>query len=186
MGIPEPDDQLIARVCAGRLESFEMIVDRHLSHIRIFAAYHAPSSESVDAITRATFAFALENIHLFKEGTDLRGWLRAIALKLVGVEFQRAHADAVSRFEKKRLALSQRKEVNPYAPSKVEFVEASLIGLPDLLEKACKLRYWEHKSSDRIAVVLGRSATSVRLALFRLRQELRRRVRGEMKEAAHA
>jgi len=160
-------------------------VDRHLSQIRAFAAYHAPSAESVDMITRATFAFALENIHAFPVGTDLRGWLRAIALKLVGLDFQRARADAVSRFDQKRLDLSERGQANPYGPAEVDFLEASWNGLPDLLQKAGKLRYWEHKPTEGIAESLGRSTTSIRLALLRLRQELRRRIKVKVGEAGH-
>ena len=186
MGTPEPDDQLIARICAGRLESFEILVDRHLSAIRAFTAYHAPTSESVDEITKATFAFALDNFHFFKAGTDLRGWLRAIAVKLIAMEFDRARANAGSRFELKRLDRSERRKVDPYSPTKEEFLGASLKGLPELLQKVAKLHYQEHKSAEEISAALGRNVAAVRLALFRLRQELRRRVKTKLAESQHA
>ena len=186
MGSPDLDDQLIARVCAGRLESFEALVDRHLRHIRVFTAYLAPSPESVDGITRSTFAFALENIRHFQPGTDFRGWLRAIAVRIVGVEFERVRGAALSGFEKRRLEIAERKQVDPYGVAKIDFLEASLTGLPEPLQKLYLLRYVDHKTTEQIAIALGRTGPAVRLLLFRLRQEMRRRIRAKAKEATHA
>lgn len=188
MGPPESlhDDQLIDRICAGRLEFFEVLIDRHLSHIRAFTAFQAPSFGQVDAITHGTFVFALEHIHLFKTGTEFRGWLRAVALKLVRAEIEHARTQPTGKFEKKRLAELERGENDPYSAPDVEFLEACVRQLPEALGGLVKLHYREGKPTDKIALSLGRSVASVRLNLFRLRQELRRSARTKVKEASHA
>ncbi len=188
MGPPESlsDEQLVTRVCAGRLEFFETLVDRHLLPIRVFAAYHSPALDLVDGITRETFVFALKNIHLFKSGTEFRGWLRAVALNLVRAELQRARADHADRFTEKRIAELERVECNPYDVCESEFIEGCSRQLPESLRVLLKQRYREDKSTGKIALSLGRSVTSVRLALFRLRQELGGCIQLKQREAANA
>lgn len=180
MGTPEvlKDEQLVQRVRAGQLEPFEQLLSRHLEPIRVFAAFHAPSSlKGVDPLVRTTFVVALQNLHLFTPGTEFRGWLRAIAWQLIQAEYKRVRAEGCSPFEAKRLNELEREPVNPYSDQEVDFLDASLHQLPDSLQSLVREYYHENRSTQQIAQRLERKVSAVQLLLLRLRQELARKTK---------
>ena len=180
------DELLVSRVCAGRLDLFETLIDRHLSHVRLFAAYHAPSSELVEDITRQTFVFALNNIHLFKTGTEFRAWLRAVALKFTRTAIEEARELQTDRFSQKRFDEFERISPNPYAGCEADFLDVCAQQLPESLRVLARMHYKEGKPTAKIADRLGRSLGSVRLGLFRLRQELAVKIQLKQREDADA
>lgn len=180
------DDQLLARVRTGRMEFFEPLVDRHLEHIRLFIAYHSPFPEWVDPMARETFLFALDHVSALKPEMEFRGWLRAIALNFISAEIKQSTAAQSDPFKKRFFEEFLRKQGDPYAPcSEVDFMEDCLGQLPKPLADLFEFKYVLGKTPARIASRMNRSAASVHLLLFRLRQEIQHWVRMKTRGIRH-
>lgn len=174
MGIPESlkDEKLVTRVCAGHLECFEALVDRHFDHVRLFTAYRCPFPDLVDAIACDTFVFALKNIHRLKAGTEFRSWLRAIAINFIATRSRQNPVEAADRFNQKRLAEFARIEGDPYAAPETDLLEGCVHRLPHNHQELLKYRYGEGNSAASLAARVGKSPNVLRLRLLRLRQEI--------------
>lgn len=175
------DEQLAARVQAGDFAAFERLVDRHLQHVRTYAALKAPNLESVDEIARRTFVFAFENIRQFTPDASWRGWLRAIVWSLAGSEIRRVIRAEVnpSDYAKLRFKELQRETIDPYESLEAETFEDSLRTIPAPLTKVLYLKYREKFPTEEIARILNKNTAWVRTVLFRVRQDLNRSIEKE-------
>lgn len=186
---PEPDDDvLIARVRRGELEAFGALLDRHLQHLRMFAALRVPGENAIDPIAEEAFVFAFNNLADFPLGSSFRGWLRAIAWNLIIEELQRRGLDAShqSRFQQQRLT-DLREEIVAAADSdEADFFEECVREIPPALAALLEQRYRDGRENEEIATQSGLSAAWIRNLFFRIRQDVKHCVDTKLRSAANA
>src|SRR5262249_8319710 len=149
MKLPPPavdemdDDALIQEVQAGKTESFEQLLDRHVHHIRTFLALKAPAPHLIDELAHETFVFAFRNIESFEPGTSAQAWLRAIAWNLLRAETQRFSREQANqaRFVAQRICEDVDSTGEPTSSSEVEFLERCLERVPPSLRELLILKY---------------------------------------------
>ncbi len=172
------DDKLILRLQRGDTSAFEPLIDRHLRHVRMFAALKSPATEVIEDIVRDTFVIAFQNIADFSVGMSFRTWLRGIAWDLVRTEIKRRRsaAEASSRYTQNRLAELERETGSVHEVDEVEALEEGIDGLPASLREILALRYARNLSNELICSQTRRKLVWVRTALFRVRQQLSNRI----------
>jgi RNA polymerase sigma-70 factor (ECF subfamily) len=170
---------LVAAMCSGRLDAGAAFYDRHVQaiHALVFRLM-GPDSE-IDDVVHDVFVRALESLPRLREPAALRSWLFGIAVRAVGIRFQK-------RGRQRWLRFMAPEEV----PEMAVVPAAASLELGEALRDAYAiLRGMD--ADERIALVLRRveglsledaaTATGMSLATFR-----RRLARGEAKFLARA
>jgi RNA polymerase sigma-70 factor, ECF subfamily len=168
------DARLILSVQTGDQAAFSELLDLHLTHVRTFLALRSPVAHLVDELAHDTFVFAYRRIGEFKPGTSFRAWLRAIAWNLLRQEIQRAAREQVqhARFAEWQLTDLENNFDSAAAPE-AEHLQECLDQVGQPLRELLALKYREGHTTDEIAARMNRSLAWVRVALFRVRAQLR-------------
>ena len=170
------DASAVQQVQEGNAEAFGWLMDSHLARVRALVALRVPRAHLIEEIVHDTFVFAYLNIHKFRRGASLSSWLLSIALNLIRAELLRQARERANQAKYVRLC---RPKPGPSIASPAEEKKLDMAGLGDLGvggENLLLLRYALGYGAGEIAERVGRSPGWVRSALFRLRQEIRRRV----------
>ena len=176
------DTALVVNVQRGDHESFARLLDLHLPQVRTFLALRAPSPQLVDELAHDTFVFAYRHLDDFTPGTSFRAWVRAIAWNLLRAEVQRFareqnNLDRLAAWHTEAV-LAESSSAEP--PAEAEHLQHCLDELPDALRELVTLKYRDEHSTDEIAARLQRSLVWVRVALFRVRAQLRECIETKM------
>ena len=168
------DADLVRSVQSGDHAAFARLLDSHLTHIRTFLALRSPAAHLVDELAHDTFVFAYRRIGKFKAGTAFRAWLRAIAWNLLRQEIQRVAREQVqqARFAEWQLTDLENNFDSSAAPE-AEHLQECLNQVGEPLRELLALKYREGHTTNEIATRLKRSLAWVRVALFRVRAQLR-------------
>ncbi|HEX3771232.1 MAG TPA: RNA polymerase sigma factor [Polyangiaceae bacterium] len=163
---------LVAAMASGRVDAGAAFYDRHVQSIHALVFRLMGPDGEIDDVVHDVFVRALESLPRLREPAALRSWLFGIAVRAVGIRFQRRTRQRWLRF----MAPEEVPEVAAHPPSP-ETGEA-------LREVYALLRGMD--ASERIALVLNRveglslddgaRAMGTSLATFR-----RRLARGEAK-----
>ena len=161
-------------------------MDLHLAHVRTFLALRSPVAHLVDELAHDTFVFAYRRIEEFKPGTSFRAWLRAIAWNLLRQEVQRVAREQVqqARFAEWQLTDFAGSSDSSAAPE-AEHLQECLDQVGDPLKELLALKYREGHSASEIAARLKRSLAWVRVALFRVRAQLRECIETNLAGGSH-
>lgn len=176
---PADLDQLTIKAQAGDRDAFRELVLATQRELAISVAAHSVSRELVEEVLQETYVTAFEKISQYQPRGTFRPWLRTIA---------RNHLFAHWR-ERRRLAefdgdaLDQMIADNgiddlEHDDGKHEEESARLAAclelLPDRARKMLERRYCEEQPLAALAQQFKRSAATLSVTLFRLRQQLRR------------
>jgi len=178
---------MIARLQAGEDAAFEPLLDAHLSHVRAFVALRAPVPHLIDEIAHETFVFAYRHIAQFTIGGSFRAWVRAIAWNLLRAEVQRyaRTAAGLSRYAEMRGQEFDRAAQPSAEWCEEEYLELCMSRLSAENRQLLADKYREGLDTAEIASRWRRSLESVRVLLFRLRQQLRKCIEAKMRETGH-
>jgi RNA polymerase sigma-70 factor, ECF subfamily len=170
---------LVAAMCSGRLDAGAAFYDRHVQAIHALVFRLMGPDGEIDDVVHDVFVRALESLPRLREPAALRSWLFGIAVRAVGIRFQKRSRQRWLRF---------------MAPEDVPEMAAVPAAASSELGEALGDVYAILRGMDadeRIALVLRRvegmsledaaAATGMSLATFR-----RRLARGEAKFFARA
>lgn len=182
------DTALVRAVQSGEARAFEPLVDRHLAHVHAFVALRLPVAHLVDELTHETFVAAFRMMDRFTAGTNLYGWLRAIAGNLVRTELGRFHREQENMLgyvERREIDLALAEE-DELTSREAEALRECLEGVPPTMRTLLDLKYHDGCNSEEIGTRLQRSMAWVRTTLFRVREQLRACVEGKLEGGSHA
>jgi RNA polymerase sigma-70 factor (ECF subfamily) len=170
--VPISDEELACRAQQGCTASFEQLLRRFQTPVLHFLRHRGLAADAED-LTQETFLRAYRNLHRYRRRWAFSAWLFTIA---------------------RRTGLNSRRRQRPVADAAA--VEAALSTAPEPLDvllaaerrgrlwqlaagvlaeepmTALWLHYVEEMPLRGIALVLGRSPTSVKVMLFRARRKL--------------
>lgn len=158
-------DALVRTALRGDDAAFRALFDATYREVRLFVAARARSQEMVDEVVQGAYVRAFEQLAGYRAGGTFLAWLKGIARNLLVQEFDR------------RARLAPVAETHaPMPDPQVEDLSARLNHcleeLSPTARKLMDLRYGERVPVQEIAERLGRTASSVSVSLFRLRNAL--------------
>jgi RNA polymerase sigma-70 factor (ECF subfamily) len=162
-------DAAIAAVRAGEREAYGAVIDHTEARLRAFLAFRAPQRELVDEVAQQAYITAYEKLADYRLGTSFLGWLKRIALNHLQNEHRRRQRGSSPT---DRLSELLAPEPTTGEDERAERLERCLTGLGQEARRLIDWRYRDGLSPAQIAERLGRLASSVRVALTRLRQAL--------------
>ncbi len=168
-------EEAIARVQRKDRAAFTKIVECYQLRLRVFASSIVASREMVDEIVQTTFVFAYKNIDRYTLGTNFYAWLRSICRNYALEELRREVREQKKRAQYFECVVGQETLVaeTREAEDRTAFLWTCMEKLGENARTLMDRRYTREEPIRAIAKKLGRSASAVKVALFRIREQLR-------------
>ncbi len=164
---------IVAKAQAGDSEAFGVLYDHYLDPIYRFVYYKVFSREIAEDLTSDTFLKALRQLNSYNaERGRFNSWLYQIARNSV-VDYYRTKKENVSIDDIFDLGHDERTPEQLDALAGLAKVEEYLRTLPARQREIIILRIWEGKSFEEIALLLGGTEGSVKMAFSRSIRQLR-------------
>ncbi|HEX7898362.1 MAG TPA: sigma-70 family RNA polymerase sigma factor [Planctomycetota bacterium] len=167
-------DDALRRAQGGDPDAYGIVVRATQARLRSFIAGYVPRAEWVDDIAQQTFVSAYRDLRKFQVGTDFAAWIRRIAYNHLRAELERAGRRR--RLEGELLARLERAPETPNLDPLKECVES----LPPTSQEIVRSYYADSLGLAEIGKRLGRSADSLKVALFKIRARLRECVESKL------
>ncbi len=180
----DPDAELVRLCNSGNIEAFGMLVQRHQRAVRALA-FRMVAPDDVEDMTQEIFLQAYINLRRFRGDSSFKTWLHRIAvnltLKKIGYAGRRRNInlemdDEIAANTVRIPAELQPEQIVERAEVSA-MIRSSVDKLPGKHRVVVVMRYYEDRSCEEIAEILGCSVGTVwsrlHYACKYLRQELR-------------
>ena len=185
----DTDQQLVQRTQRGDLRAFDLLVLKYQGRIAALVSRYVSDAGEVEDVTQEAFIKAYRALGKFRGDSAFYTWLYRIAANAAKnhlvAKGRRPGADATIEDaegfdEGGMLSESASPEALAMGGELAEVVESALNALPDELRAALMLREFDGLSYDDIADVLGCPVGTVRSRIFRAREAIDQRVKGQI------
>ena len=189
MTASDTDQQLVQRSQRGDLRAFDLLVLKYQGRIAALVSRYVSDASEVEDVTQEAFIKAYRALGKFRGDSAFYTWLYRIAANAAKnhlvAKGRRPGAnatieDAEGFDEGGLLSESASPEALAMGEELAEVVESALNELPDELKAALMLREFDGLSYDDIADVLGCPVGTVRSRIFRAREAIDQRVKGQI------
>ena len=189
MTASDTDQQLVQRSQRGDLRAFDLLVLKYQGRIAALVSRYVSDAGEVEDVTQEAFIKAYRALGKFRGDSAFYTWLYRIAANAAKnhlvAKGRRPGADATIEDaegfdEGGLLSESASPEALAMGEELAEVVESALNELPDELKAALMLREFDGLSYDDIADVLGCPVGTVRSRIFRAREAVDQRVKGQI------
>ena len=189
MTASDTDQQLVQRAQRGDLRAFDLLVLKYQGRIAALISRYVSDAGEVEDVTQEAFIKAYRALGKFRGDSAFYTWLYRIAANAAKnhlvAKGRRPGADATIEDaegydEGGLLSESASPEALAMGKELAEVVESALNELPDELKAALILREFDGLSYDDIADVLGCPVGTVRSRIFRAREAIDQRVKGQI------
>jgi len=176
------DEDIIGRVLAGDLPSFEIIIRRYNQLLyRVTRSILHDDAEAED-VMQETYVRAFEHLEQFAGRSQFRTWLARIAVNeaLARVEREKRFVPHNEAAEMRGDPMDQFASSEPSPEERVvdsemrDLVEQAITRLPDAYRSVLMLRDVEEIDTEEVARILNLSESTVKVRLHRARRTLRR------------
>ncbi|GAB4397474.1 MAG: RNA polymerase sigma factor RpoE [Rhodoferax sp.] len=189
-GLADPDAPIVARVVAGDLRAFDLLVIKYQRRIERLVGRMVSDADLVPDIAQEAFLRAYRALPKFRGESLFYTWLYRIAINtakkaLLGLKGDPLYAttdaqaaDEDETFDPQREpSTDESPEALLAAKEIAQAVEAALQSLPEDLRQAIVLREVEGLSYEDIALAMGTPLGTVRSRIFRAREAISAKVR---------
>ena len=189
MTASDTDQQLVQRAQRGDLRAFDLLVLKYQGRIAALISRYVSDAGEVEDVTQEAFIKAYRALGKFRGDSAFYTWLYRIAANAAKnhlvAKGRRPGADATIEDaegydEGGLLSESASPEALAMGKELAEVVESALNELPDELKAALILREFDGLNYDDIADVLGCPVGTVRSRIFRAREAIDQRVKGQI------
>jgi RNA polymerase sigma-70 factor (ECF subfamily) len=167
----QSDESLARQASRGGLEAFDELVRRYQHRLYGFVLQLVPNSADARELTQDAFLRAFRALDQFRSGAAFSAWLFAIA-RNKAIDHLRCQKQVSDTPQPERpdlddpsVVLARREDLSQI------WLHARHL-LPALHFQALWLRYAEDMDVARVAAILGKSRTHVKVLLFRARRTL--------------
>jgi RNA polymerase sigma factor (sigma-70 family) len=169
------DAQLLQQyVATGSPDAFQSLVNRHINFVYGAALRHVHDRHVAEEVTQAVFIVLARKAATLRHEAVLSSWLlstcRFAALGQMKIAARRR------RHERRAAEMAKTVWVEDAESSWPQFegqMDAALASLRETDRKAVVLRFYEHKSFDEIASILGTAEEAARKRVSRAVEKLR-------------
>jgi len=156
---------------------FAGLVKEHQVALRSFVRRLGVRSDAVDDLAQETFLLAYHELDRFHEGEDFGKWLRGIARNLVKNEMRKlARRCRITDEELTQhliMKSDEKMSENTYDNEDISALQECMNQLTDRSKGLVSGKYKEGSSALLLAEKFEMTATAVRLALMRVRRQLK-------------
>ena len=167
----------MARNQSSKRREFASFVREHQASLRSFLSIIGVRADSVDDLAQDTFLVAYKELDRFDEDQDFGKWLRGIARNLTRNELRKdARRSRILNNELTEHLLAeadQDQNSSTYEEADLCALRDCIEQLPDKSRKLISGRYRDEWKASFLADQFEMSATAVRLALMRIRRQLK-------------
>lgn len=173
-------ESAIARAQQGDSGSYGAVVHEFQGRLRAFIAAYVPSHDQVDELAQRAFVWAFEHLDRYEPGTRFYTWLKSITrnVMLAELEAQKREARSRRKYLDHLLATRCADELATQASETrrelADRLQNCLKELSDDSQSLLRRRYEQHERVQEIARSLKRTESAVKVAIFRIRQSLKR------------
>ncbi|HOY66351.1 MAG TPA: RNA polymerase sigma factor [Candidatus Ozemobacteraceae bacterium] len=172
-GSGDLDRDLIIQVREGRTEAFRPLVERYWVRVRGIARRMLRDEPTIEDICQETFLKAFEKLHQFDANREFAPWLLRIAVNLIGEHYRRlGRSLRLVPLDDEALPAAL-PEPGECAVNRVT-IDRCIEGLPPGYRLLFVLRHGLMLSYEEIALLLDEPVGTVKVGLFRAREQLRR------------
>jgi len=169
------DEQIVARVCAGERELFELLMRRH--NRKVFRAARAVLKRDAEAedVMQDAYVRAFSHLAEFKGEARFSTWLTRIAIYEAYARVRRERRLEPLTFETQEANMAAQRQSPEQAAIDVEMgrvLERAIDGLPEEFRLVFVLREVEQMSVAETAEILAVAEQTVKTRLFRARKRL--------------
>ncbi|MBT8037277.1 MAG: sigma-70 family RNA polymerase sigma factor [Verrucomicrobiae bacterium] len=162
---------------------FIKLLTGHQSSLRAYIVSLMPGSDDIDDVLQDTNVVLWKKMESFELGTHFQAWAFAIARNMVKANWKNKKRDLSPVLNQTVIdavaqTWFQRDATHPSA--KQAALDRCLKTLRESERALIDARYQSPKSLEKHAKVIGRSAESIRVSLFRIREKLRQCVQKRM------
>ena len=170
--MPTSDEELACRAQQGCTASFEQLLRRFQTPVLHFLRHRGLAADAED-LTQETFLRAYRNLHRYGRRWAFSAWLFTIARR-TGLNHRRRRGRWPTRRQSRRPCRRPPNRSTPWWPpsGRGRLWDLAAGVLSEEQMTALWLHYVEEMPLRGIALVLGRSRTSVKVMLFRARRKL--------------
>lgn len=160
-----------------QIEEFTLLVKQHQVGLRAFIRCLGVRKDSVDDLAQETFLLAHMEMEQFRKGEDFGKWLRGLARNLVRNEMRklarrcRLMDEGITQHLIAKAELTQ--EEKPFQLEDFDILSQCINKLPEKSKDLIIGRYEDDLNATTLAQKFQMTATAVRLALMRIRKQLR-------------
>lgn len=172
---PITDDELVQRVRAGDHAAFELLVERYKRLIYNLSYRLLGNSHDADDAAQETFLRAYTRLTTYAPDGRFGAWLSAICshwcIDTMRARGRRVQTVALGKVPESDRFISQLAGPEEWALARAgsDEVQGWLEQLPPQYRAVLVLRYFQDRSYNEIAEVLGEPVSTVRMRLFRAR-----------------
>jgi RNA polymerase sigma-70 factor (ECF subfamily) len=184
------DEEIVARVCAGEQELFELLMRRHNERVYRTARAILRNDGEAEDVMQDAYVRAYEHLHEFEGRARFSTWLTRIAVHEALARVRRGKRFDSLDSHTEQPSMSNSADSSPeQLTSDVEMralLEAAVSDLPDDLRTVFVLRAVEGMSGAEVGECLGIAEETVKTRLFRARGRLRERLIASIEPALPA
>lgn len=175
----EDEKNIIFRLIKGDNEAFGEIILKHQDFVFNVVKNIVHIEEQAKDITQEVFLKAYENIEKFRGDSKISSWLYRIAYNL-SINWSERKKDREIQADEETLNLTILQE-EPYdkifeKQAIIETMDKIIEELPDKYKIVVKLYYFEEKSYEEIADILGIPINTVRTHLLRAKKLIEKKL----------
>ena len=176
----EQDRILIQRILSGHREEYARIVEKYSKPIYNLVIRLTGQNQDTDDLTQEIFIKVYESLSRFDQNKRFFPWLYTIALNVIRnykkkakkeptLNLENQDADTASRSLSRPDLIVSRKQLT-------ERLNQYIQGLPESLQEAIVLRYYQDCSFKEVADVLGVSLSAAKMRVYRGLKALAERI----------
>jgi len=179
--LDDEDVHLHREAVNGSVDAFSQLVRRHQGRVRAFISGFVRQADVIDDLAQDVFFAAYRSLATYNGECALSTWLLGIARNRAMNYLRReASRRAQEAGELRSLLagwraeqLEQQEKAPEECTRELSALDECIKSLPENSSRILAEFYYENRSSKAIAQELGKSESSVRMTLLRIRQQLR-------------
>ncbi|HET57235.1 MAG TPA: sigma-70 family RNA polymerase sigma factor [Deltaproteobacteria bacterium] len=178
----DEERKIIDAVLAGDRQAFARLVDAHKTAVFNLAFRMTGDLREAEDLAQESFLRAYRELRRFDANRPFFAWLYTITLNLARSTLRKQKAresrDAGWQEGRDRETDGNRNAGGPEAiilqDEEQERLQAGLLKIPTRLREAVVLRFYDDRSFDEIAVILGISTSAAKMRVYRGLEKLRK------------
>ncbi|WP_297704864.1 sigma-70 family RNA polymerase sigma factor [uncultured Eudoraea sp.] len=172
----KPDEHLINKVIKGENNAYAVLVDRYKHMVYTLALKIVKNREDAEEVAQDTFVKAYSALNEFKGESKFSTWLYKIAyyrsLDYLKKNKRRVETSTIDISEEYNIASMDDALDGMEVKERAEIIKHAIQELPAADAVLITLYYFETLSMNEISKVMGISANTIKVRLFRGRKRL--------------
>lgn len=170
-------NSLVRLAQSGSLEAFEQIVLLNQRAVRGFVVRHLGDIQQADELAQDVFVAAFRKIDSYREEGPIGAWLIGIARNHVRMFLrEKSRSQPLSldtMLDEAQLVVLDEEKDDEAEQLKVDALNSCIRALPEVQHALLMRFYYQSESAEAIANSLSQKPGTIRMALLRIRKQLR-------------